>query len=113
MARITGLNAFVTTSRPVADVLARPAGAAARWPVSPAGRTRSPATVWAEGNILLGGAGSDLIEGRGTTTSSTATTHSAWISVRDQPADPATEIGWTDLMEDGRRPGASVPEPPA
>ncbi len=56
--------------------------------------------VWGEGNILLGGAGSDTIEGRGgddIIDGDAALTVA--ISVRIDPADPATEIGRTDLME--------------
>jgi len=54
---------------------------------------------WGAGNILLGGAGSDVIEGRGgddIIDGDKALT--VRISVRD-PANPATEIGSADLME--------------
>ncbi len=56
--------------------------------------------VWGAGNILLGGAGSDTIEGRGgddIIDGDRALT--VRISVRTDPADPHTEIGSTDLME--------------
>src|SRR4029079_4832507 len=56
--------------------------------------------VWAEGNILLGGGGSDVIEGRGNNDIIDGDhALSVAISVRTNPADPATEIGRTDLME--------------
>jgi hypothetical protein len=72
-------------------------------PLAGAGATPGNAgsgTVWAEGNILLGGGGSDLLEGRGNNDiidGDHALTVA--ISVRTNPADPATEIGRTDLME--------------
>ena len=56
--------------------------------------------VWAEGNILLGGLGSDLIQGRGNNDIIDGDhSLSVGISVRTDPANPATEIGRTDLME--------------
>ncbi len=56
--------------------------------------------VWGAGNILLGGAGSDTLEGRGgddIIDGDRALT--VRISLRTDPADPATEIGSTDLLE--------------
>ncbi|MCW2601473.1 MAG: heme peroxidase [Frankiales bacterium] len=56
--------------------------------------------IWGEGNILLGGAGSDTIEGRGGNDIIDGDKYLAVrISVRTNPADPATETGTTDLME--------------
>jgi hypothetical protein len=56
--------------------------------------------IWGEGNILLGGAGSDVIEGRGGNDIIDGDKYlSVRISVRTDPANPATEIGSTDLME--------------
>ena len=56
--------------------------------------------IWGEGNILLGGAGSDTIEGRGGNDIIDGDKYlSVRISVRTDPANPATEIGSTDLME--------------
>jgi Ca2+-binding RTX toxin-like protein len=55
---------------------------------------------WGAGNILLGGAGNDTIEGRGgddIIDGDKALT--VRISVRTDPNNPATEIGSTDLME--------------
>jgi hypothetical protein len=62
--------------------------------------------VWGEGNILVGGAGSDLIEGRGADDIIDGDAYlSVRLSVRTDPADPATEIGSTDLMEHTFQPG--------
>jgi len=56
--------------------------------------------IWGEGNILLGGAGSDTLEGRGANDILDGDRAlSVRISVRTNPADPASEIGSTDLME--------------
>jgi Ca2+-binding RTX toxin-like protein len=63
-------------------------------------------TVWAEGNILIGGAGSDLIEGRGNNDIIDGDhSLSVRLSVRTDPADPGTEIGSTDLMEHAAKSG--------
>ncbi|MGO4258633.1 peroxidase family protein [Marmoricola sp. RAF53] len=56
--------------------------------------------VWGDGNILLGGAGSDTITGRGADDIIDGDKFLATrISLRTDPADPTTEIGSTDLME--------------
>lgn len=58
--------------------------------------------VWGDGNILIGGAGSDTIEGRGGNDIIDGDRAlQVWISVLDGPADdPASaEIGRTDLLE--------------
>jgi len=56
--------------------------------------------IWGAGNILLGGAGSDTIQGRGGNDIIDGDKYLAVrISVRTNPADGATEIGTTDLME--------------
>ena len=105
VARITGLNKFVTTfPSSLADVLAAAnSGRGGPCPLAGFGGTPgnlSSGTVWAEGNILLGGAGSDLIEGRGNNDIIDGDhALNVRISVRTNPADPATEIGSTDLME--------------
>ena len=56
--------------------------------------------IWGDGDMLLGGGGSDTIEGRGADDvidgDKSVEVH---ITVRTNPADPATEIGRTDLME--------------
>ncbi|WP_211879971.1 peroxidase family protein, partial [Pseudarthrobacter albicanus] len=56
--------------------------------------------IWGDGNILLGGPGSDTIEGRGADDIIDGDRYlQVRISVRTNPADPATETGTTDLME--------------
>ena len=60
---------------------------------------RLTGNVWGEGNIILGGGGSDLIEGRGGDDIIDGDHYmSVRISLRDAP-NSATEIGSTDLME--------------
>ena len=64
VARIAGLSALVTTfPSPLAPIEAASAPAAARCPARSNAANRG--NVWAEGDILIGGGGSDLIEGRG------------------------------------------------
>jgi len=54
--------------------------------------------VWGSGNVLLGGAGSDLIEGRGADDIIDGDAYlSLRLSVRTNPNDPATEIGSASL----------------
>jgi Ca2+-binding RTX toxin-like protein len=56
--------------------------------------------VWGDGNILLGGAGSDIIEGRGANDIIDGDRFlNVRLSVRTDPANPATQIGTTDLLE--------------
>ncbi|NJC22742.1 Ca2+-binding RTX toxin-like protein [Arthrobacter pigmenti] len=56
--------------------------------------------IWGEGNIILGGGGSDLLEGRsGNDILDGDRELRVRMSVRTNPADPATEIGSTDSME--------------
>ena len=56
--------------------------------------------VWGDGNILLGGAGSDTIEGRGADDIIDGDRYmNVRLSIRTNVLDPATEIGTTDLME--------------
>ncbi|WP_242701633.1 peroxidase family protein [Arthrobacter cavernae] len=65
----------------------------------PSGATDS-GKVWGEGNILLGGGGSDTLEGRGADDILDGDKYlRVRLSVRTNPADPATEIGSTDGME--------------
>ena len=67
---------------------------------SAAGSCPISGPVFGAGNILLGGAGSDTITGRGADDIIDGDRAlSTRISVRTNPADPATEIGTTDLME--------------
>jgi Ca2+-binding RTX toxin-like protein len=89
--RISGLSAILPTlTGALAPVVA--ASATGSCPLS--------GPIWGEGNILIGGAGSDTIEGRGGDDIIDGDRFlSVRISVRTNPADPASEIGSTDLME--------------
>ena len=59
--------------------------------------------VWGAGNILLGGAGSDLIEGRGADDIIDGDRYlSVRLSVRTNPNDPATEIGSASVTGAGQ-----------
>lgn len=56
--------------------------------------------VWGEGDVLLGGPGSDTITGRGGDEVIDGDKElRVALSVRTDPADPATETGRTDLLE--------------
>ncbi|ESS73062.1 hypothetical protein MGMO_37c00230 [Methyloglobulus morosus KoM1] len=56
--------------------------------------------VWGAGNILLGGEGSDKLEGRGANDILDGDRYmNVRLSVRSNPLDPSTEVGTTDLME--------------
>ena len=102
VARITGLNRLVT-SFPSSLHAVFVASAMGTCPLVGFGANplvRDSGTVWAEGNILLGGGGSDLLEGRGNNDIIDGDHElKVRISVRSDPANPATEIGTTDLME--------------
>ena len=64
--------------------------------------------MWGAGNILLGGAGSDLLEGRGADDVIDGDRElRIRLSVRTNAADPATEIGTTTLMESPYRAGSA------
>ena len=103
VARINGLNKLVTSFpsplQPVLDA----AEVSGSCPLVGSGHVAGQpgsGTVWAEGNILLGGGGSDVIEGRGNNDIIDGDhALSVRISVRTDPADPATQLGTTDLME--------------
>jgi Ca2+-binding RTX toxin-like protein len=65
----------------------------------PAGATDN-GKIWGEGNIILGGGGSDVLEGRsGNDILDGDRFLQVRLSVRTNPADPATEIGSTDGMD--------------
>ena len=73
----------------------------------PAGATENGKT-WGEGNIILGGGGSDVLEGRfGNDILDGDKILRVRLSVRTNPSDPATEIGSTDSMEKPYRSGSS------
>jgi len=92
--RITGLAALLP---PVASWTGD-AGQVAL--LSASGRCPLVGKVWGEGDILLGGGGSDTITGRaGNEIIDGDRELRVAISVRTNPADATTEIGRTDLME--------------
>ena len=89
--RIKGLGALVPPlTGDASDVAA----------VSAAGVCPLTGPVWGDGDILLGGGGSDTIEGRAAddVIDGDKALH-VRISLRTNVDDPATEIGSTDLME--------------
>ena len=89
--RIKGLGAILP---PLTGALAPVVASSA------AGSCPLSGPIWGDGNILLGGGGSDTLEGRGTDDVIDGDRAlSVRISVRTNAADPATEIGSTDLME--------------
>ncbi len=102
VARIKGLNALVTTfPSPLAPIVAR--SAAGDCPLTGAGSTvRGQGNVWGEGDILLGGLGSDTITGRGANDIIDGDRYlTVAITVHSRNADGTlgAETGRTDLME--------------
>ena len=94
VARISGLADLLP---PVAAWPGNATDVAAR---AASGRCPLVGPVWGEGDILLGGGGNDTITGRaGNDIIDGDSALQVRISVRTNPADPATEIGSTDLME--------------
>ncbi len=110
VARIAGLGSLVNTYpsplQPIID-----SSASGYCPLTGQGATGTDAgNVWAEGDILLGGGGSDTIEGRAADDIIDGDRSlNVRISVRTNPADPATEIGSTDLMESQAKSGSFGP----
>jgi Ca2+-binding RTX toxin-like protein len=89
--RISGLDDLVPPlTGSAATVAANSAG----------GRCPLTGPVWGDGNILLGGGGADVIEGRGADDiiDGDKAVHTR-ISVRTDPKVSTTEIGTTDLLE--------------
>jgi Ca2+-binding RTX toxin-like protein len=103
--RIKGLDALVTTFPSALSTIVTNSAAgycplAGAPAVAGGPEVNGAGTVWGEGDILLGGPGSDNITGRGADDiidGDRALT--VRISVRTNPADAATEIGSADLME--------------
>ncbi|MEP7089988.1 MAG: peroxidase family protein [Nocardioidaceae bacterium] len=92
--RISGLSDLLP---PVATWQGTAAEVAA---LSASGACPLSGKVWGEGDILLGGPGSDTITGRsGDEIIDGDKELRVAISVRTNPADPTSEIGTTDLME--------------
>ncbi len=98
--RITGLAPLLP---PVTAWLGTATAVAA---LSVSGRCPLSGAVWGEGDILMGGGGSDTITGRaGDEIIDGDKELRVAISVRTNPASPATEIGRTDLMENAATSG--------
>src|SRR4051794_7217478 len=97
--RIAGLAALLPTlTEALAPVVA--SSASGSCPLS--------GPIWGDGDILLGGAGNDLLEGRGANDIIDGDKAlNVRISVRTNPADPATEIGTTNLMEGTAKAGGT------
>jgi len=94
--RINGLDALVPAlATPLASVIAL--SASSDCPIL------SGANVWGDGNILLGGGGSDLIEGRGADDIIDGDRYlSVRLSVRTDASNPATEIGSAGVEGSGQ-----------
>src|SRR6185295_5695946 len=110
--RITNLNRLVTTfPSSLADIFT--ASISGYCPLVGQGSTGlGTGTVWAEGNVLLGGLGSDLIEGRGND-DIIDFDHMLTVGLGVHSTNPdgseGPEIGRTDLMEHGPVSIAGVP----
>jgi hypothetical protein len=102
VARIRGLDTLITPAMRTVDAATVTANAVTSYCgiTNDPGPTGSPADdtfTWGEGNILLGGAGSDLLEGRG---ADDVIDGDRWLNVRIAVVNAAgAEIGSTDLME--------------
>ncbi len=103
VARVAGLAALLPPQASWTSTAAQVANASAAG-VCPL----ADGPVWGEGDILLGGGGSDTLEGRaGDDIIDGDKALRVRISVRTDPADPTTEIGTTDLMEGTAFPGGT------
>ncbi|XAS66570.1 peroxidase family protein [Micrococcaceae bacterium Sec5.7] len=95
--RIAGLDALVPALNTPADSVIA-ASASKDCPLLTPGTN-----VWGDGNILLGGAGSDLIEGRGGDDIIDGDAYlSVRLSVRTDPNNPATQIGSAGIEGPGQ-----------
>ena len=91
--RIPGLDALVPPLNTLADTVL--ANTASRYCLLTPGEL-----VWGDGNILLGGAGSDRITGRGADDIIDGDKYmNLLLSVRTDVNNPVTQIATTDLME--------------
>jgi Ca2+-binding RTX toxin-like protein len=100
VARVNGLADLLP---PVAAWLGNAADVAA---LAASGRCPLTGKVWGEGDILLGGPGSDTFTGRaGNEIIDGDKELRVAITVRTDPANPATETGRTDLMENAATSG--------
>ena len=101
--RISGLSAILP------PVSAWQGDAAAVAALSASGFCPLTGPVWGEGDILLGGGGSDTLEGRdGDEIIDGDRYLTTRISYRTDPANPATETGTTDLMENKAIPATAT-----
>ncbi|MGG5259873.1 peroxidase family protein [Phycicoccus avicenniae] len=122
--RLVGGGGFIGCNAIDQDGLARIDGLAgvlppvATWPgtaaetasLSASGTCPLTGPVWGEGDILLGGGGSDTFTGRaGDDVIDGDKELRVALSVRTNPADPATELGSTDLIENTARTGTFGP----
>ncbi len=93
VARINGLDALVPAASRTVDSA----------PIIAASATNHcliTGLVWGDGNILLGGAGSDLLEGRGANDILDGDRYlNVRLSIRTDAADPNTEFATAPLME--------------
>ena len=112
VARIAGLNRLVTSfPTPLGGIIDE--SIMEQCPLIGFGEDPSDVstgTVWTEGNIILGGGGNDLIDGRGNDDIVDGD-HAlrVAITVRTDPTNPASEIGRTDLMENKATSGGFGP----
>ena len=91
--RISGLDAIVPPLNTPADTIL--ANTTSRYCLIEPGEL-----VWGDGNIILGGGGSDKMEGRGADDILDGDQYmNVRLSVRTVVTDPSTELGSTDLME--------------
>ena len=100
--RIVGLNALVTPAMLAASTTTAASVAA----LSAPGACPLVGNVWGDGNILLGGTGSDKLEGRG---GNDIIDGDRSLEVRIAVRVAGTEIGSTDLMEHAATTGTFGP----
>ena len=94
------LQSDVNAPQPDVDPALSVSGLTSVAGLSAGGRCPQVGPFWGEGDVLLGGAGSDSITGRGGNDVIDGDQElRVRISVRTDPANPATEIGTTDLLE--------------
>src|SRR3954449_3971427 len=110
IARIKGLADLLPATLPTPLSTVEGVSATGVCPLD--GNPATPAhdgNVWAEGNILLGGGGSDTITGRGADDIIDGDKAlSVRISYRTNPADPSSQTGTTDLMENKAIPATTT-----
>ncbi len=104
-----GLNRIGGLSAILPAVSAWQGDAAAVAALSASGSCPLTGPVWGEGDILLGGGGSDTLEGRAGDEIIDGDRYlTTRISYRTDPANPATQTGTTDLMENKAIPATAT-----